>query len=171
MVPVSVLGQSTRPGRNQISGMFCHLLTQIKDPVERLQAIAHANAIAKDHSSAIGPTLLQDWTQFASGALLHAASRLYPNTGLANRPVYNLLISNVPGPQKPLYFLGAQLRAMYPLGPLFHSSGLNITVMSLNGTLNVGIIACPQLVPDVRELAENFPVELTTLLERSVSPN
>ncbi|MBO0865384.1 MAG: wax ester/triacylglycerol synthase family O-acyltransferase [Mycobacterium sp.] len=168
MVPVSVLGQSTRHGRNQVSGMFCQLPTHIADPVERLQAIARTNAIAKDHSSAIGPTLLQDWTQFATGALLNAASRLYPNTGLAGRPVYNLLISNVPGPQEPLYFLGAQLKAMYPLGPIFHSCGLNITVMSLNGTLNVGILACPQLVPKVWELAENFPVELTTLLQRSL---
>jgi diacylglycerol O-acyltransferase / wax synthase len=169
MVPVSVHGQSNRPGRNQVSGMFCHLLTHIDDPVERLQAIAHANAIAKDHSSAIGPTLLQDWTQFATRALFNAASRLYPNTGLADRPVYNLIISNVPGPQTPLYFLGAQLKAVYPLGPIFHSCGLNITVMSLSGTLNVGILACPQLLTDLWELADNFPVELAALLQRSVS--
>jgi diacylglycerol O-acyltransferase / wax synthase len=171
MVPVSVHGQSDRPGRNQVSGMFCHLQTHIDDPVERLQAIAHANAIAKDHSSAIGPTMLQDWAQFASRGLFNAAARLYPVTGLADYPVYNLLVSNVAGPQKPLYFLGAQLKAMYPLGPIFHSCGLNITVMSLNGTLNVGILSCPQLLPDVGELADNFAVELTALLQRSVSPH
>ncbi len=169
MVPVSVHGQSNRPGRNQVSGMFCHLLTHIEDPVERLQALAHANAIAKDHSSAIGPTLLQDWAQFATGPLFNAASRLYPKSGLADRPVYNVIISNVPGPQIALYFLGAQLKAMYPLGPIFHSSGLNITVMSLNGTLNVGILACPQLLPDVWNLADNFKTELAALLQRSVS--
>jgi diacylglycerol O-acyltransferase len=171
MVPVSVHGQSNRPGRNQVSGMFCRLLTHIGDPVERLRAIAHANAIAKDHSSAIGPSLLQDWTQFATPALFNAASRLYPITGLANFPVYNLIISNVPGPQTPLYFLGAQLKAIYPLGPIFHSCGLNITVMSLDGTLNVGILACPQLLPDVWDLADNFPVELGELLQRRVSPH
>jgi WS/DGAT/MGAT family acyltransferase len=169
MVPVSVHGQSNRPGRNQVSGMFCHLLTHIDDPVERLQAMAHANAIAKDHSSAIGSTLLQDWTQFATRPLFNAASQLYPKSGLAGRPVYNLIISNVPGPQTALYFLGAQLKAMYPLGPIFHSCGLNITVMSLNGMLNVGILACPQLLPNVSELADNFPVELAALLQRSVS--
>lgn len=170
MVPVSVHGRSNRPGRNQVSGMFCDLLTHIEDPVERLQALAHANAIAKDHSSAIGPTLLQDWTQFATRPLFNAASRLYPKSGLAGRPVYNLIISNVPGPQTALYFLGAQLKAMYPLGPIFHSCGLNITVMSLNGTLNVGILACPQLLPDVWNLADNFKAELAALLQRSVSP-
>jgi diacylglycerol O-acyltransferase / wax synthase len=171
MVPVSVHGQSNRPGRNQVSGMFSHLQTHIDDPVERLQAIAYANAVAKDHNSAIGPTLLQDWTQFATNALFNTAARLYPTTGLANRPVYNVLISNVPGPQKPLYFLGAQLKAMYPLGPIFHSCGLNITVMSLGGTLNVGILSCPQLLPDIWELADNFAVELAALLRRSVSPH
>jgi diacylglycerol O-acyltransferase len=170
MVPVSVHGRSNRPGRNQVSGMFCRLVTHIGDPVERLRATAHSNAIAKDHSSTIGPTLLQDWTQFASRMLFNAASRLYPITGLANYPVYNLIISNVPGPQTALYLLGAQLKAMYPLGPIFHSCGLNITVMSLDGTLNVGILACPQLLPDVWELADNFPVELAALLQRSALP-
>lgn len=163
MVPTSVLGRSHRPGRNQISGMFCHLLTHIGDPAERLQAIAHANAVAKEHSLALGPTLLQDWAQCATRALFNTASRLYPNTGLANIPVYNVIISNVPGPQIPLYFHGAQLTAMYPLGPIFHSCGLNITVLSLNGTLNVGILSCPQLLSQVRELADNFPAELAAL--------
>jgi diacylglycerol O-acyltransferase / wax synthase len=170
MVPVSVHGQSNRPGRNQVSGMFCHLQTHIDDPVERLQAMAHANAIAKDHSSAISSTLLQDWTQFATRPLFNAASQLYPKSALAGRPVYNLIISNVPGRQTAMYFLGAQLKAMYPLGPIFHSCGLNITVMSLNGTLNLGILSCPQLLPDVSQLADNFPVELAALLQRSVSP-
>jgi diacylglycerol O-acyltransferase len=170
MVPVSVHGRSDRPGRNQVSGMFCRLRTDIEDPVERLQAIACANAAAKDHNSAIAATLLQDWAQFAPGALFNVACRLYPKTGLASRPVYNLVISNVPGPQEPLYFLGAQLKAMYPLGPIFHSCGLNITVMSLGGTLDVGILACPQLLPDVSALADNFSAELAALLERSRQP-
>jgi diacylglycerol O-acyltransferase len=163
MVPVSVHGRSNRPGRNQVSGMFCRLQTHLDDPVERLQAIARADAIAKDHSAAIGVTLLQDWTQFASGPLFNAAKRLYPSTGLAGRPIHNLIVSNVPGPQDPLYFFGAQLKAIYPLGPIFHGCGLNITVMSLDGTLNVGILACPPLVPDVWELADNFDVELAAL--------
>ena len=57
--------------------------------------------------------------------------------------MHNLVISNVPGPQVPLYYLGCEITAMYPLGPVFHGSGLNMTVMSLNGRLNVGLIAAP----------------------------
>jgi diacylglycerol O-acyltransferase len=165
MVPVSVHGKSDRPGRNQVSGMFSRLETQIADPAERLKAIAEANAVAKEHSSAIGATLLQDWSQFAAPAVFGLAMRAYARTRLTHsRPVHNLVISNVPGPQMPLYLLGCEVRAMYPLGPIFHGSGLNITVMSLNGKLDVGLIACPELVPDLWELADDFAVGMEELL-------
>jgi len=81
-----------------------------------------------------------------------------------SRPVHNLVVSNVPGPQIPLYFLGAEVGAMYPLGPIFHGAGLNITVMSLNGSLNVGLISCPELVPDLWDMADGFPAGLDELL-------
>ena len=81
MVPVSVHGKSDRPGRNQVSGMFSRLETQIADPVERLTAIAEANSVAKEHSSAIGATLLQDWSQFAAPAVFGAAMRVYAGRG------------------------------------------------------------------------------------------
>jgi diacylglycerol O-acyltransferase / wax synthase len=164
MVPVSVRGRSDRPGHNQLSGMFCRLATHIDDPVERLNAIAHASAIAKEHNSAIGPTLLQDWTEVSPGAMFGLVMRLVAAGPRTNTPVYNVLISNVPGPQTSLYFLGAEVVAMYPLGPIFHGSGLNITVMSLNGKLDIGIISCTDLVPDLWGLADDFRVALDELL-------
>ncbi|HEU4363013.1 MAG TPA: wax ester/triacylglycerol synthase family O-acyltransferase [Mycobacterium sp.] len=165
MVPVSVHGRSDRPGRNQVSGMFSRLETQISDPGERLHAIAQSNSVAKQHSSAIPATLLQDWSQFAAPAVFGVAMRVYAKTRLtSSRPVHNLVVSNVPGPQEPLYFLGCEISAMYPLGPVFHGSGLNITVMSLNGKLNVGIISCPELLPDLWELADDFAVGMKELL-------
>ena len=85
-------------------------------------------------------------------------------------PVHNLIISNVPGPQTTLYFLGCEVKASYPLGPVFHGSGLNITVMSLSGKLGVGIISCPDLLPDLWELADDFPIALDELLERTAAP-
>ncbi len=165
MVPVSVHGKSDRPGRNQVSGMFASLQSSIADPVERLAAIAEANSVAKEHSSAIGATLLQDWTQFAAPAVFGLAMRTYAGTRLTrSRPVHNVVVSNVPGPQLPLYFLGCEIDAMYPLGPIFHGSGLNITVMSLAGKLNVGIISCPDLLPDLWDLADDFEVGMAELL-------
>jgi diacylglycerol O-acyltransferase / wax synthase len=165
MVPVSVHETSDRPGRNQISGMFSRLETHIADPAERLKAIAYANSVAKQHSSAISASLLQDWSQFAAPAVFALAMRAYAQTRLTkSRPVHNLVVSNVPGPQLPLYLLGCEIKAMYPLGPIFHGSGLNITVMSLNGKLDVGLIACPELVPDLWELADDFAVGMEELL-------
>lgn len=166
MVPVSVHGKSDRPGRNKVSGMFASLHTQISDPVQRLKAIAEANSVAKQHSSAIGASLLQDWSQFAAPAVFGVAMRLYASSRLTeSMPVHNLVVSNVPGPQVPLYLLGGAVKAMYPLGPIFHSSGLNITVMSLCGNLDVGLISCPDLLPDLWEMADEFAVGMEELLE------
>ena len=64
----------------------------------------------------------------------------------------------------PLYFSGAEVKPMYPLGPIFHGSGLNITVMSLNGKLNVGLLSCPELLPDLWDLADKFRSGLDELL-------
>ena len=166
MVPVSVHDRSDRPGRNQVSGMFASLETEIADPAERLRAIARGSSAAKEHSSAIAATLLQDWSQFAGPAVFGIAMRVYARSRLTeSRPVHNLVVSNVPGPQEPLYFLGAQVEAMYPLGPIFHGSGLNITVMSLAGQLNVGLISCPELLPDLWDMADGFDAGMKELLD------
>jgi WS/DGAT/MGAT family acyltransferase len=165
MVPVSVHDRSDRPGRNQVSGMFSSLHTDIDDAGQRLMAIAEGNTVAKEHSSAIGATLLQDWSQFAGPAVFGVAMRVYARTRLTeSRPVHNLVVSNVPGPQIPLYFLGAEVEALYPLGPIFHGAGLNITVMSLNGKLNVGLISCPELLPDLWDMADGFASGMAELV-------
>ena len=171
MVPVSVHDSSDRPGRNQVSGMFSTLQTGIEDPAERFTAIAAANDVAKEHSSAIVATLLQDWSQFAGPAVFGVAMRVYARSLLTeSRPVHNLVVSNVPGPQIPLYFLGAEVQGMYPLGPIFHGAALNITVMSLNGRLNVGLISCPELIPDLWDMADGFADGMGELLEAAASP-
>jgi len=168
MVPVSVHDKSDRPGHNKLSGMFCRLETDVADPAERLRAIARADAAAKNHSAAISPTLLQDWAQLAARAVFGSVLRIVADSPLFAHPVHNLIISNVPGPQAQLYFLGCEVEAMYPLGPLFHGCGLNVTAMSLNGKLNVGVICCPELLPDLWRLVDDFDVALEELLECAV---
>lgn len=164
MVPVSVRDRSDRPGRNQVSGMFCRLESHIGDPIDRLQAIALSSQKAKNHNADLGATLLQDWAQFAARAAVGAVMQLVTVPPLARTPVHNLIVSNVAGPQSALYFLGSRVVAMYPFGPLFHGCGLNITVMSLCGEVNVGITSCPALIEDPWEIAETFRVELDELL-------
>jgi diacylglycerol O-acyltransferase len=168
MVPVSVHDRSDRPGHNQLSGMFCKLETDIDDPAERLRAIARADTAAKSHSAAISPTLLQDWAQLAARPVFGSVFRLVADSPMFAHPVHNLIISNVAGPQAQLYFLGCEVEAMYPLGPLFHGCGLNVTAMSLNGKLNVGVICCPELLPDLWRPVDDFDVALEELLECAV---
>ncbi len=167
MVPVSVHDTSDRPGTNQVSGMFTQLGTDIADPVERLEQSNKRNALAKSHNSSLGATLLQDWSQFAAPTLFGGVMRAYGSLHLADHHpvVTNLIVSNVPGPPVPLYFLGAHIKAMYPLGPIFHGNGLNVTVMSLDGTLNVGLVSCRELAPHLWDLADAFEPALDELVK------
>ena len=155
MVPMSVHAAESRPGTNRVSGMFMSLSTDIDDPVERLEAIRDANTVAKDHTNALDANLLTDWAQFAAPSVFGSAVRMYSRLRLSERHpvVHNLVISNVPGPNFPLYFLGAKIDKMMPLGPVFHGAGLNCTVMSLDGKLHFGFIGCKDLVPDPWPLA------------------
>lgn len=164
VVPASAHDESDRPGRNQLSGMFCNLHTDIADPAERLHAIAESSWYAKQHSSAIGPTLLVDWTHVVTRGAIELVLGLLRRTPLTHTPIHNVVISNVAGPPTTLYGLGAEIKALYPLGPIFHGSGLNITVMSSGGKLNVGIMSCPDLVDDLWDLADRFEAELAELL-------
>ncbi|WP_257957164.1 WS/DGAT domain-containing protein [Nocardioides sp. B-3] len=93
----------------------------------------------------------QDWAEFASPSTFGLAVRAYAGLRLAEKHpvVHNLVVSNVPGPPVPLYFVGARIEGMFAFGPVFHGAGLNITVMSNNGEMQVGVIACRESVADV----------------------
>lgn len=165
-VPVSVREQSRRSGgANKVSALFAKLGTDTEDPLERLRDLAERNRNAKEHHSAISADSLQDWAEFAAPRTFGLAVRAYAGLKLPERHpvVHNLVISNVPGPPVPLYFMGARIHALYPLGPVFHGAGLNVTVMSNNGHLHIGIIACRESLPDVDDLVRRFPAELATL--------
>ena len=165
-VPVSVREESKRSqGANKVSALFAKLGTDVEDPLERLQDLSEANRNAKDHHSAISADALQDWAEFAAPRTFGLAVRAYAGLRLAEKHpvVHNLVISNVPGPPVPLYFGGARIEALYPLGPVFHGSGVNITVMSNDGQVHVGIIACKESMPDVDDLVQRFPAELAAL--------
>lgn len=166
MVPVSVHDKTNRGGTNKVSGMFSSLSSDIADPVQRLRAIAAANDAAKEHHQTLSASLLQDWAQFAAPNTFGLAVRVYSRLRLADMHpvVHNLVISNVPGPPMPIYFLGARVVGFYPFGPVFHGAGLNITVLSNDGHVDVGLIAARELVPDLWSLAEDLPLALDELL-------
>ncbi len=168
-VPVSVRSSSKRDeGANKVSSLFAKLGTDIEDPLERLEKMAERNRNAKEHHNAISADALQDWAEFAAPRTFGLAVRTYAGLRLAEKHpvVHNLVISNVPGPPVPLYFMGARINALYPLGPVFHGAGLNITVMSNAGEVHVGAIACRESVPEPDSLVVHFPAELARLKER-----
>jgi len=170
MVPVSVHDRSSHErGSNKVTGMFAKLATDVADPVERLRAISRENRHAKEHSNAIDADMLQDWAHFAAPRTFGLAVRVYSNLRLAERHpvVHNLVVSNVPGPPVPLYFLGARIVGLYPLGPVFHGAGLNLTVMSNDGRVDAGLLACRELVPydALWRLADALPAAMDELLQ------
>ncbi|GAB3131877.1 wax ester/triacylglycerol synthase family O-acyltransferase [Tsukamurella serpentis] len=170
MIPVSVheaeIGATLVEGTNKVTGMFTRLTTDVDGPVERLEAIRARVSTSKDHHGEMDDNLLRSWAQFAPSSIMQLGAKLYGDKNLPDlHPVvYNLVISNVPGPDIPLYFLGARIHAMYPLGPVFHGAGLNVTVFSQEGTLNLGVIACKQQVPDPWPIVRAFERDIAALL-------
>jgi len=166
MVPISVRTEDLKGAMgNQVSQMLVSLATTIDDPVERLHEITKSTEGAKEQEKAIGAETLMNWAEFAAPAVAARAARLYSNMKLADRhrPLFNVTISNVPGPNFPLYSAGARMVAMYPLGPIADGGGLNMTVMSYMGTMFFGLNACRDLVPDVWNIARGLDEALDEL--------
>jgi diacylglycerol O-acyltransferase / wax synthase len=167
-VPMSVYREDNS-GRNQLSSIQIRLFTGIADPVERLTAIAAATPVAKEFSSAVGLNLLQDWMECIP-AIMGVGLRMYRWSRLSGRlPMYNLTISNVRGPEGKCYLMGAAVRARYAFGPVFDGAGLNVTIMSLNGKLDVGLVSCSRLLPELWSVAEGLPAALQELLDAAES--
>ncbi len=166
-VPVSVTPPPGAPaGSNRVSAMFVALPTQLADPLDQLEAIREGTRGAKEEFHALGADVLMNWAEHATPNVFSAAARAYSRLKLADRlrPIHNLVISNVPGPDFPLYFGGAELVAGFPLGPITDGAGLNITVMSYRGVMNWGFIACTETVPGVWDIARYVPEALGHLL-------
>ncbi len=156
-VPVSMhdAGSGGSTGAtNQVSNMFVNLPVNVGDPIERLMGVHRSALGAKAVQGAMGPEMLGDLVDLMPPPLLSGATSLFVESRMTDRlpPVHSLIVSNVPGPDFPLYLAGAEVVGMYPFGPLMEGSGLNISVLSLNGHLDIGLIACPDLVPGLDEL-------------------
>jgi WS/DGAT/MGAT family acyltransferase len=166
MVPVSVRTEDQQGTHgNQVSSMLCSLATDIDDPVERLNRIHEGTKQAKEQINVIGAEALTDWAEFAAPAVLGRAARLYARTRMADhhRPLFNVTISNVPGPPFPLYSTGARMVAHYPMGPIFDGGGLNITLMSYMDSVDFGVVACSDVVDDVWSIADGLGEALEVL--------
>jgi diacylglycerol O-acyltransferase len=164
-VPVSLREPGNTESNNQVSGMLCSLATDIKDPVERLKAIQASSLEAKDLSGKIKDATPRDFSIFGAPVVLHGAMELYGRSHLADRlpPAANVVISNVPGPQAPLYVAGARVLTLYPVSIPTHGMALNLTVQSYCGSLDFGLTACRKTVPELRKLADYLDESLAEL--------
>lgn len=150
---------------NRIMLMAAPLHTELADPVARLAQTHESLGDMKERHAALPASLLTDANHFIPPAVFSRAARL--TFGIATgpgRPVWNLVISNVPGPQFPLYLAGARLVANYPVSVITHGMGLNITVMSYMGHLDFGIVADREQMPDVALLMGWLGEELEALM-------
>lgn len=165
-VPVSVRGKEHQGTYgNRVSAMLAALPTHLAEPVDRLRAVHEATRIAKEQHNAIPADLLADVSHFAMPALAGQAARLAARLRVLERvSPFNLFISNVPGPNVPLYYAGAELLAYYPLSAIADGQGLNITVMSYRDTMFFGLTACRELVPDADRLADHLRSEIDVLV-------
>jgi diacylglycerol O-acyltransferase / wax synthase len=155
-VPVSTRPKDAPMRANSASTLFTTLPVHIGDPAERLRIVHDVTTGSKEQFQLMGPEMLEEWSEFTPPLPYAAGMRLFSRTRLADRirPPINVIISNVPGPQQPLYIAGGRLEAILSMGPILESIGLNITVWSYLDQLNFGIVAVREHLPDLRRLAD-----------------
>jgi WS/DGAT/MGAT family acyltransferase len=166
VVPVSVRSDDDTQAANRTSAMFTSLGTDIDDPVKRLESVRSANDVGKADQKALGDELIVQAAELASPNVTSLIARLYSTARLADlHPVvHNVVISNVAGPPIQIYFAGAKVDRVFPLGPVLEGPGLNITVVSYRDRVGFGLIACKERMPDLADLAAQVAPAVDELL-------
>lgn len=169
-VPVSVRADGQPGEGNQISVMLVELATQVRDPRERLEAVRESVAVAKEQFEMVPATILQDFAAAIPTALSGLAAKAIFQMQTVRAFPFNLFVSNIPGPQLPLFVAGARVEGVYPVSTISNLTGaLNITLFSYDGALDFGLIACRELVPDVARLIGYLREALDELLKLTVA--
>ncbi len=162
MAPVSVRAEGEEGSAgNQVSAIFPKLHTDIDDPLERLAAVQAGTSASKELNNAIGARTLADFTAFGPMRLAGRAARLYSRSGLLARAglPFNCVVTNIPGPDFPLYFGEAKVVGLYGLGPILDGMGLIHPVFSYLGTITISFTSDREMLPD--------PAEYAACIERS----
>ena len=162
-LPVNIRAEDDAGGGNKVGATLAPLGTDIADPVERLEEIIASTRQAKGQMAGLsqGAILAYSGYLLAPAALqtigaMAGIGRLMPST-------FNVCISNLPGPDKPLYFRGARLESYYPVSIAAHGMALNITCLSYAGSMNVGFIGCRDALPSLQRLAVHTGLALAEL--------
>ncbi len=152
MVPVSVRAQAERGALgNRVAAMWAPLPVGVLDPLETHKEVRAAMAHVKRTGQAVGAQVLTELAGFAPPTILSQAARLQ-----ARQRYFNLVITNVPGPQLPLYLLGREMVSLYPVLPLARQQALGIAVMSYNGQLGFGLLGDYDTLPELDQIASEI---------------
>jgi WS/DGAT/MGAT family acyltransferase len=163
MVPVSVRADVDKRSHppalgNQVAAMWAPLPVGVENPADCLRQIARAMDHLKESGQAVGAQVLIDLAGFAPPTILSQAARLQ-----ARQRFFNLVVTNVPGPQFPLYLLGRRLQVLYPVVPLARRQALGIAVMSYDGHLGFGLLADYDALPELEGLARDLRWAISAL--------
>lgn len=159
MVPVSVRADAERGALgNRVAAMWAPLPVGVVDPAECLAQVRLEMDGLKHSGQAVGAQILTNLAGFAPPTILNQAARLQ-----ARQRFFNLVVTNVPGPQFPLYLLGRRMTALYPVVPLAHRLALGIAVMSYNGRLGFGLLADYDAIPELETIARELERAIASL--------
>ncbi|MGH2774220.1 MAG: WS/DGAT/MGAT family O-acyltransferase [Actinomycetota bacterium] len=160
MVPVSVRADHQRGSLgNMVANVWAVLPIFEPDPLERLQVISESMTDLKGSGQAVGAQLLTSLGEFAPPTIVAQASRV-----VARQRAFNLVVTNVPGPQIPLYTLGREMLEVYPVLPLSGNTTLGVALLSYNGSVGFGLLGDYETTQDIGELAEGIEKSLAELL-------
>ena len=166
MVPVSVRADAERGALgNRVAAMWAPLPVGLEDPRDVQATVAEAMRGLKESGQAVGARTLTQLADFAPPTIASQAARLQ-----ARQRYFNLVVTNVPGPQFPLYLLGRRMRAIYPVVPLARNQALGIAIMSYNGRLCFGLLADYDAMPDLHDVADALRGAIADLAAAAGAP-
>lgn len=149
MAPINVRSEEDAGAMgNQVSAMFVPIGTHIEDPIERLASVRRSTRSSKELGTAVGAKALTDYSRFVPAYTSAMAARLQSSMAASAQPVFNLTITNVPGPQVPLYSMGARMTNSLGMAPLAQGMGLIMPITSYCGEVHIGFTSCRDIVPD-----------------------
>ena len=166
MVPVSVRADVERGALgNRVAAMWVTLPVGLVDPVERLHTVSEAMVGVKQSGKAVGAEILTAVSGFAPPTIMAQAARLQ-----ARQRLFNLVVTNVPGPQFPLYLLGRELESIYPMVPLAENTALGIAILSYNGQLDFGLVSDYDALADLEVMADELRSSIEELAAAAGAP-
>jgi WS/DGAT/MGAT family acyltransferase len=161
MVPVSVRTSEEQGALgNRVTTMMAPLPVWCEDSARRLELVRKSMGDLKQSKQALGATVLTQLADFAPPTLAGQAARLQ-----ARQRFFNLVVTNIPGPQFPLYLMGRRMERVFPMVPLAKNQGICIGVMSYDGQVNFGLIGDYDGMPDLEDLARDIETSIRELIE------